>query len=92
MTYEPMARCIFLEDGVGELNPAIWPSGTRIESVDPVTLKAKGKLIVEGDFVVGGGGAHQPRNFAGLIPPECYGTNSQVIVGDADSTLEVTRP
>jgi len=91
MIYDLSTRCMYLELD-GRTYPVVWPTGTRIESSDPITIKAKGQLIVEGDFVMGGGGYHRPDRFDGLIPDGCHGTTSEVAVFNPDSQVEVTRP
>jgi hypothetical protein len=91
MAYDLPTRCMYLEVD-GRFYPVVWPTGTRIESGDPITIKTKGQMIEEGDFVMGGGGYHRPDMLDGLIPDECHGTTSEVAVFNADSEIEVTRP
>jgi len=91
MTYDRTNRCMYLEHD-GRLSPVIWPSGTRIESEDPIALTAKGETINEGDSVYGSGGYHDAGRFEGLIPTECHGTSAEVARFNADSEIAVTRP
>ena len=76
----------------GRLYPVIWPSGTRIESDDPIAIKTKGQMIEEGDSVMGGGRLSPTGQVRWADPDECHGTTSEVAVFNADSEIEVTRP
>ena len=73
----------------GKLYPVIWPVGARIESPDPVALTVGGETVLEGDYVMGGGGFSSPARFADLIPAECRGDTSEVAVFNAGSRIEL---
>ena len=91
MTYDRTNRCMYLELNE-RLYPVIWPLDTRIDAADPVTLRARGGTVAEGDSVHGSGGYHDVDRFKGLIPTECHGTSAEVARFNADSEIEVNRP
>jgi hypothetical protein len=91
MVYERDSRCMFLTR-VENRHAVIWPSGTRIDEEDPVVLTSRGETIREGDLVSGEGGWHSFDRFEDLIPAECRTGADGVVVFNADSEIEVTRP
>jgi hypothetical protein len=92
MVYDPDSRCMYLIHLDDSLHAIIWPSGTRIDEEDPIVLTSKGETIREGDTVEGGGGHYPFDRFEELIPAECRTGADGVVVFNADSEIEVTRP
>ncbi len=66
---------------------AIWPSGTRLDGVDPVRLRLpSGTLVDQGTAIRGGGGYHAPDSAeVGLqIPAACHLDTAEVVVFNPD--------
>lgn len=77
-----------MEDGQpGRVLAAIWPSGTRIETTDPLRLRLpSGTTVSEGTTIQGAGGYHAPGSEAvGLqIPAACQLDADEVVVFNPD--------
>ena len=59
----PSNGCVDLvsEEAPDRVVAVIWPSGTELEDVDPLTVRLpSGALVAEGQSIQGAGGYHEP--------------------------------
>lgn len=78
--------CVVLEQPDGDSwFPVVWPSGTRIASVDPLALRLpSGEELAIGESVLGAGGYHRPGTLQLEIPAECLNEWQEVAVFNPD--------
>lgn len=77
--------CVVLEGPDGQSwYPVVWPSGTRIDSTDPLVLALpSGDDLALGAAVTGGGGYLQPASMDVEIPASCLPATGEVAVFNA---------
>jgi hypothetical protein len=87
--------CVVLEpEGLGLAYPVIWPSGTSIVQVEPLTLELpSGDELAIGQVVSGGGGYHDAASdrVEVDVPAECVPETGEVAVFNPDEDPSVVE-
>lgn len=82
--------CVLLGGDPGTASAVIWPSGTSIIEVDPVTLRLpSGEHLKVGQRVSGGGGAHDVASDRVEIDIDeaCLTDSAEVLIFNPDDDL-----